>query len=94
MENIVTEGKNSMEFLKRWTRYNEERTGKLLKFLIIEHWVQSNGKMKEVLKDINSRVRRSNISLTGCPAGDHTETKRKILFKKIMAENILELIRH
>lgn len=42
------------------------------------------GNMKKQLKDMNNRVRRSNISRTECPEGDHIATKRKALFEKIM----------
>lgn len=39
-------------------------------------------------------MRRSNVSLIGCPEEDHMETKRDALLEKIMAENIPELIDH
>lgn len=49
--------------------------------------------MKEKLKGINYKVRRSNINLIGRPDGDYMGTEREALFEKIMAENIPELIK-
>lgn len=40
--------------------------------------------MKRDLKDLNNRVKRSNISPIECPEGDYTETKGKALFEKII----------
>lgn len=49
--------------------------------------------VKEEFKNINSRVRRLSRSPIGCPEGDYMETKREVLFEKIMAKNIPELIK-
>ena len=98
MKNTISELKNTVEGIKRTLDEAEDRISKL------EDKVEKNSKKEQekektlkkkedVLRELQDNMKHSNIHMIGIPEGEEEEQGIENLFKKVMMENFLNLMR-